>query len=266
MTNKFKGIWKGQKWPWKLVIDFDYFNSLDEQKRCSFLEKWLMILTILPWGCFSHSWHVLSAWAWWHRGWRGFWERSTRGWHGRDTGTHGRRCLRRSFQQWDKVLGSESLYINIEAISLEPLVKVYLAQERWSKSMQQSNMMFSFLSFCFDCLFLCLAARCRHHLSHPHGIPCTAHPWSWSLQVLRISPLPKGTSGCTRRIRGTSGCTGCTRHRCLARHISNLFYKHKIPTNKTSTNFSNDCLKLLASIVLALTTNASTTEKNGSNL
>ena len=82
-----------------------------------------MALTILPWGCFSHSWHVLSAWAWWHRGWRGFWERSTRGWHGRDTGTHGRRCLRRSFQQWDKVSGSESLSINIEAISLEPLVE-----------------------------------------------------------------------------------------------------------------------------------------------
>ena len=107
MTNKFNGIWKGQKWPWKLVIDFDLFNSLDEQKRCSFLEKLLMILTILPWGCFSHSWHVLSAWAWWHRGWRGFWERSTRGWHGRDTGTHGRRCLGRSFSTM--VSGSESL-------------------------------------------------------------------------------------------------------------------------------------------------------------
>ena len=79
------------------LIDFDYFNSLDEQKRCSFLEKLLMILTILPWGYFSHSWHVLSAWAWWHRGWRGFWERSTRGWHGRDTGTHGRRYLGRGF-------------------------------------------------------------------------------------------------------------------------------------------------------------------------
>ena len=34
----------------------------------------------------------------------------------------------------------------------------------------------------------------------------------------------------------------------------NLFYKHKIPSNKTSTNSSNDGWKLLASIVLALAT------------
>ena len=40
-------------------------------------------------------------------------------------------------------------------------------------------LMFSFLSFCFDCLLLCLATRCRHHL--PHDIPCTAHPWSCNL-------------------------------------------------------------------------------------
>ena len=223
-----------------------------------------MTFTILPWGCFSHSWHVLSAWAWWHRGWRGSWERSTRGWHGRDTGTHGRRCLGRSISTMRQGI---RLWKSVHQLwSNKPWAPGW--RFTWHKSGGQNPcnrvtfytqglnvLMFSFLSFCFDCLFLCLAARCRHHL--PHDIPCTAHPWSWSLQVLRISPLPKGTSGCTRGIRGTSGCTGCTRHRCLARHFLNLFYKHKIPTNKTSTNSSNDCWKLLASIVLALTTNAS---------
>ena len=214
-----------------------------------------MTLTTLPWGCFSHSWRVLSAWAWWHRGWRGSWERSTRGWHGRDTGTHGRRCLGRIFSTLRQGI---RLWKSVhQHWSLEPWLKVYLAQERWSKSMQQSNIPYAgiecinglVLSFCFDCLFLCLAERCRHHL--PHDIPCTAHPWSWTLQVLRISPLPKGTSGCTRGIRGTSECTGCTRHRwLLARHILSLFYNHKIPTNQTSTNSSNDCWKLPAYIAL----------------
>ena len=146
-------------------------------------------------------------------------------------------------------------------------MKVYLAQERWSKSMQQSNILYAgiesidvlffiILLWLFVSLFGCTlqAPPSPRYSLHGASLKLESSGFAHLAFAKRHIRMHKRHKRHIRMHRMHKAHV----HRCLARHFLNLFYKHKIPTNKTSTNSSNDCWKLLASIVLALTTNAST--------